>query len=320
MIPFDQNTPVDELNNYLKNKLNFLNKNEALIRTEIAGEGNMNVVIRLKTNQRSFVLKQSRPFVRKYPDIRAPLNRIDVEYNFYRQIGSHPFFPKILKYIPANHLLIIEDLGDCEDLTSIYKSGEVSQDLIQKLTTGLQHIHQQVIPKGYPENRILRKLNHQHMFILPFKNNGFYLDNIQEGLEALVKPFRNDKVLNNKIDHAGKVYLQKGDTLLHGDYYPGSWMQVGELFYIIDPEFSIAGPKEFDLGIMAAHLILASGQNSIFDRVCMAYCDKVNVEQVQTYCGIEIIRRLIGLAQLPLERNLKQKKNLLNLAKELIYN
>ncbi|MGY8966078.1 MAG: phosphotransferase, partial [Flavobacteriales bacterium] len=77
MILFDQNTPVDDLNNYLKNRLNFLNKNEALIRTEIAGEGNMNVVMRLKTNQRSFILKQSRTFVRKYPDIRAPLNRID---------------------------------------------------------------------------------------------------------------------------------------------------------------------------------------------------------------------------------------------------
>ena len=86
MILFDQNTSVDKLNNYLKDRLNFLNKNEALIQTEIAGEGNMNVVMRLKTNQRSFILKQSRPFVKKYPNIAAPLNRIDVEYNFYRQI------------------------------------------------------------------------------------------------------------------------------------------------------------------------------------------------------------------------------------------
>ena len=36
------------------------------------------------------------------------------------------------------------------------------------------------------------------------------------------------------------------------------------------------------------------------------------------YCGIEIIRRLIGLAQLPIKRTLKQKKNLLNLANNLI--
>jgi len=318
MILFDQNTPVDELNNYLKNRLNFLNNNEDLIQTEIAGEGNMNVVMRLKTNQRSFILKQSRTFVKKYPDIAAPLNRIDVEYNFYKQVGSHSFFPKILKYVPINYLLFMEDIGNCEDLTSVYKSGEVSQDFIQKLITGLQHIHQQVIPKEYPKNMILRELNHQHIFILPFKNNGFSLNNIQEGLEALAKPFKNDKVLNNKIDRAGKAYMQNGDTLLHGDYYPGSWMRAGERLCIIDPEFSFAGPKEFDLGVMAAHLILISGQNSVFDQVCKAYRDSVKVEQVQTYCGIEIIRRLIGLAQLPLERTLEQKKNLLNLAKEYV--
>ena len=31
MILFDQKTPVDELNDYLKNRINFLNKNEVLI-------------------------------------------------------------------------------------------------------------------------------------------------------------------------------------------------------------------------------------------------------------------------------------------------
>ena len=47
MILFDQKTPVDELNDYLKNRINFLKKNEVLIDKEIPGEGNMNIVIRL---------------------------------------------------------------------------------------------------------------------------------------------------------------------------------------------------------------------------------------------------------------------------------
>ena len=65
MILFDQKTPVDELNDYLKNRINFLKKNEVLIDKEIPGEGNMNIVIRLITNQRSFILKQSRSFKNK---------------------------------------------------------------------------------------------------------------------------------------------------------------------------------------------------------------------------------------------------------------
>ena len=79
MILFDQKTPVDELNDYLKNRINFLKKNEVLIDKEIPGEGNMNIVIRLITNQRSFILKQSRSFVVKYPKLSAQLNRIHVE-------------------------------------------------------------------------------------------------------------------------------------------------------------------------------------------------------------------------------------------------
>ena len=71
MILFDQKTPVDELNDYLKNRINFLKKNEVLIDKEIPGEGNMNIVIRLITNQRSFILKQSRSFVVKYPKLSA---------------------------------------------------------------------------------------------------------------------------------------------------------------------------------------------------------------------------------------------------------
>ena len=113
MILFDQKTPVDKLNDYLKNRINFLNKNEVLIDTEIPGEGNMNIVIRLITNQRSFILKQSRSFVVKYPKLSAPLNRINVEYNFYSQVGVNSFFPKVLKFDPKNYILFLEDLGTC---------------------------------------------------------------------------------------------------------------------------------------------------------------------------------------------------------------
>ena len=42
--------------------------------------------------------------------------------------------------------------------------------------------------------------------------------------------------------------------------------------------------------------------------------------EVATYCAIEIIRRLIGYAQLPIKRSISEKSNLLKLSKELIIN
>ena len=118
--------------------------------------------------------------------------------------------------------------------------------------------------------------------------------------------------------NAGKFYLEKGDTLLHGDYYPGSWVRVGDNNYVIDPEFSFVGPKAFDLGVMSAHIIIASGKTSFLEEIYNMYPAKVEFKKISLYCGIEIIRRLIGLAQLPIKRSLMEKKELLNFAEELI--
>ena len=94
----DQYTSKDNLTTYLKNKIGFLKLSEIINEIEIAGEGNMNVVLRIKTNKRTFILKQSRPFVQKYPHLPAPIDRIDVEKKFYDLMDQNSFFPKELIY------------------------------------------------------------------------------------------------------------------------------------------------------------------------------------------------------------------------------
>ena len=315
----DQYTSKDNLTTYLKNKIGFLKLSEIINEIEIAGEGNMNVVLRIKTNKRTFILKQSRPFVQKYPDLPAPIDRINVEKKFYDLMDQNSFFPKILGYLPSDYILLLEDLGKGEDLTSLYNTRRITSDLIKEFTLGLYYIHKKKAPADYPENIELRKLNHDHIFELPFKeNNSFNLDHIQKGLENLSNPFKKNNSLKEKVLYAGKIYLEKGNTLLHGDYYPGSWMRVGDNNYVIDPEFSFVGPKAFDLGVMSAHIIIASGKTSFLEEIYNMYPAKAEFKKISLYCGIEIIRRLIGLAQLPIKRSLMEKKELLNFAEELI--
>jgi len=58
--------PLAVLQNQLLS-LGFLNsEKEEVISMKKPGEGNMNVVLRIITNERSFILKQSRPYVEKY--------------------------------------------------------------------------------------------------------------------------------------------------------------------------------------------------------------------------------------------------------------
>jgi 5-methylthioribose kinase len=316
---FDVQTSLEKLYTYLKDEVLFLEDNEVVERTEIPGEGNMNVVLRVQTNLRSIILKQTRPYLNKFPNISAPIKRIEVENEFYKLMNGSSFFPKVLKYVPLDHILILEDLGDCKNMTYLYQTREIPNLLIQNYSLRLHHIHKQVAPSNYPTNMGLRKLNHKHIFVLPFiKNNSFSLDTFQHGLEALATPIKKNNFLKKKIEYSGKLYLEKGNTLLHGDYYPGSWMQDGNRSYIIDPEFSFVGPKEFDLGVMAAHLIISNGKKNIVEQICNAYPGTKSVKKVQNFCGIEIMRRLIGLAQLPLERSLDEKEQLLILAEEFI--
>lgn len=323
MIAFDLNTPPDTLKAYLSGK-GVLAEDEALTKISKAGEGNMNVVLRLHTDRRSLILKQSRPFVQKYPEIPAPLERIEVENRFYRlllntEVAEH--FPKFIGYDRDEHLLLLQDLGQARDMSYLYESRQIEAGTFQALIKVLATIHRTCPKATYPQNLELRKLNHQHIFVLPFQeNNGFPLDELQPGLSELALPFKKDPVLKAKIQRLGEQYLSPGGVLLHGDYYPGSWLQQQGKTYVIDPEFSFMGFSEFDLGVMAAHLIMATMDPLWLPRCLKAYPLSCKSSLVGFITGTEILRRLIGLAQLPLKRSLDEKAFLMQQARKLLEN
>lgn len=321
MIAIDTHTPIAALQKLLEAN-DWLNKNEIISALSKPGEGNMNVVLRVKTNQRSFILKQSRPYVQKYQQIEAPLNRIEVEYKFYeavQEVSITSHIPAILGFDQKNYLMQMQDLGQCEDMTASYHERAVSQDILEKLITISAAIHKVGPLNDFPENMALRKLNHQHIFVLPFlEDNGFQLNDVQRGLQELSLPYKRDHAIKAVVNKLGDMYLSKGNVLIHGDYYPGSWMQLENEVYIIDPEFSFMGFREFDLGVMTAHLIMATMDPSSLKKVMQLYEPDADSGLVAQVAGIEIMRRLIGLAQLPLERTISEKDNLLQLARKMI--
>lgn len=321
MFKIDIDIAISDLNHFLQEK-SWLEDGENIISLEKPGEGNMNVVLRIITNQRSLILKQSRPFVQKYQQIEAPIDRITVEWQFYQAINNNAMnahIPKVLGFDVSDHLLLLEDLGQCEDLVLVYKKKEIDKTVLQKLTFILDLIHRTKVPGDFPENIEMRKLNHQHIFVLPFlKDNGFSLDDIQPGLQELSLPYKKDVELKKTIESIAKRYLSKGNTLLHGDYYPGSWMTESNNIYVIDPEFGFAGFAEFDLGVMAAHLIMATGKKKYLSRIYSQYDGQADKKLMSQVAGIEIMRRLIGLAQLPFDRTIEEKKSLLKKAHKMI--
>jgi len=321
LISIDTNTSINTLQEFLESK-KWLNPQEKISAISKPGEGNMNVVLRITTNQRSFILKQSRPYVQKYRQIEAPLNRIEVEYRFYESVqGAYlsAHIPAILNFDQKNYLIQMEDLGQCHDMTSCYADRKISFQILEKLVNISKAIHKVGNVRNFPENSTLRQLNHQHIFVLPFmEDNGFQLNDVQQGLQELSLPYKKDKAIKAIVNKLGDMYLSKGNVLIHGDYYPGSWMQLENEVYIIDPEFSFIGFKEFDLGVMTAHLLMATMDASSLATVMKLYKEEANNNLVSQVAGIEIMRRLIGLAQLPLQRTIEEKDYLLQLARKMI--
>lgn len=316
MIDLSEHSSLAELQN-----LPYWQPEEILLSALPAGDSNMNLVLRIKTNQRSLILKQSKPYVRKYPQIPAPVERIEVEYRFLDVIARDEFLKKmsakVILFDPTEHILLMEDLGKGSEFTGIY-SGEKAfgkEEVIQ-LVSYLNHLH--ALDFGdFPENMKMRQLNHEHIFHFPFlEENGLDLDRIQPGLQKISLSIKQNKDLKEKLELLGNRYLSHGKTLVHGDFYPGSWLDVPSGIKVIDPEFGFPGDREFDLGVFLAHLDLGQQAEELKETVLSAYSHSMDFDLVGQYRGVEILRRLIGIAQLPVSLSLSQKTLLLDFAQQ----
>lgn len=318
----------DSLAAYLQDK-GWLKPDERIVSLTKPGEGNMNYVLRVHTGERTFIIKQSRPYVEKYPQIPAPADRMQTEGAFYRRIQSVPHLasgmPAFLGLDPVNNIVLLEDLGDSRDFTFLYQSGQQLQtDELEVLTSFLKELHQNYRLEGGDAefvNREMRELNHEHIFHYPYlEENGFNLDTVTPGLQQYSMKFKQDNALKARILGAGKIYLEAGDFLLHGDFYPGSWLQTSKGVKVIDPEFTFYGPGEFDLGVFKAHLILSGHEANTWSHIEKIYTgyESLDVSLLNRFAGIEIMRRLIGLAQLPLFMEISKKMELLEGAYKMI--
>jgi 5-methylthioribose kinase len=320
-------TRKEELTIYLQSQ-GFIDDEDEVIRLEKPGEGNMNFVARVITQNGSLIIKQANPYVQKYPHIKAPQERLLVESQFYQTIQAVSdlalFMPSLLGIDTIHHIMALQDVGDSRDFTYLYKKNKsLTSTELRQLVDFLNRLHQIPVDKisDYPTNLALRRLNHEHLFRYPFMiDNGFDLNTIQAGLQEISSPYKTDSRLKLCIDNLGEQYLSQGTTLLHGDYYPGSWLKTKHNLKVIDPEFSFTGRREFDLGVMIAHLKMCETPEDQINSVILGYQSDRNFswDLCHQFTGIEIMRRIIGLAQLPLDLSLNEKEHLLKEAYNFI--
>jgi 5-methylthioribose kinase len=163
----------------------------------------------------------------------------------------------------------------------------------------------------------MRQLNHQHIFEIPLAaDNGLDLEQLETGLTAAATKLRHDSRYRELVRTTGERYLSSGSVLLHGDFFPGSWLRSDTGIYVIDPEFCFFGDPEFDLACAVAHLRLAQQPRQHAEVFLQAYSDRsentlIDSSRLASYAAAEVMRRLVGVAQLPLQTSDGQRAEML---------
>jgi len=306
---------------------------EDTLTLERAGASNMNCVWRARLTRRSLILKQARPWVEKYPTIAAPVERAEAEARFYHLTSLNPDLgtrmPRLLHHDARAHLLVLSDLAPVTPLESVYGGARLlTTEIIDDLVCWVAHLHQTEIPAaaaGAFRNSGMRRLNHAHIFDLPLHGEGVFdglLEEVMPGLAGLARQVRADREYVAKVGALGRRYLETDrPRLIHGDLFFGSLLLNAEgKIVVIDPEFSFGGDPEYDLGVFYAHLLL-SGQAP---ELCGEWLRRTILTGtpaealLNQYAGVEIMRRLIGVAQLPLRLSLEARRELLARSQELV--
>jgi 5-methylthioribose kinase len=314
---------LNDFTNYLIH-IELIESSDCVTSTKIPGDGNMNFTLRLNCKSgKSYIIKQSPPYCAKFPQIAAPKERIIVEHNFYKLVSSSKakdYFPKTFYLNKEESLMLMEDLGEIEDLGSLYRGDKLTLDRASLLIKSLIEINS-IIPSFEIPNIQMRKLNSAHIFNIPFeKDNGLNLDEITMGLGDIKNNLIMDKKLLESLKRLESLYFSQASHLLHGDFYPHSWFHKDEKIYIIDPEFAFTGKVEFDLGNFFGHLVITSHPAQILKLVYdkAASSELYDMKLSLQFAGVEILRRLLGYAQLPISLSLTDKQKLINIAKSLV--
>ncbi|MSU63829.1 MAG: aminoglycoside phosphotransferase [Pedosphaera sp.] len=309
--------------------LKVLMANETLRAIARAGEGNMNCTMRVTTSSRTLIVKQSRPWVEKYPQFSAPWDRALREREFYEIVATVPSLagamPRLLACEREARILVFEDLGTGGDYSGSYRGESFQTEEIDALAKFLSRLHRMFEQAGsHPAlpNREMRTLNHAHIFEIPLnRDNGLDLDRLQPGLQSSAEGLRGDAAFCREVRRLGtEMYLVDGPCLLHGDFFPGSFVRTHGGPRVIDPEFCFFGRPEWDAGVFLAHLWLGGQPAALRDQWRRAYHAPTGFDDALMIqlAGVEIMRRLIGYAQLPLSSSLAARKSLLDLSHELV--
>ncbi len=282
---------------------------------EQAGDGNINWVRRVRTRSDSWVVKQARPALERFPEYRVSTERIVFEARFYQTAApfdAEGVCPRVLRFDHEQRVLVLEDLGEVERLDAALARGADVVAVAACLARFLGALHRGTCNGALAKrfaNDEMRRLHGDHIFHLPYRPNEFPLST---RVAARAAELRADAALVRTIDAAYTRYLEPRGCLLHGDVQPANVLLTANGPKLLDAEIAHVGDPAFDLGQLLGHLLLPAAARGepeaalpAIAETWRAYASAWNgappfaLADAARHGGIELLRRSVGAARTP---------------------
>jgi 5-methylthioribose kinase len=278
-----------------------------------AGDGNINWVRRAVASGigLSWVVKQARPTLEAFPQYSAPTARIGFEACYFERVSRFDdgrVCPRIEHFDAENSVLVFEDLSDYQRMDHLLGHGRDVSTAAASIAGFLGRVHDRTSDgdlAGSFQNDEMQRLHGDHIFLLPYRENDFP---VSPAVAEIAAAIRNNTGMVSIIDAAYQRYLEPKGALIHADVQPTNILIGPSGSKLLDAEIAHIGDPAFDIGVLLAHLRLASvasepggAVSSVWDAYANEFAKTKPplFRDVARYSGIEMLRRTLGAARAP---------------------
>jgi len=248
--------------------LGFIGQGEASC--EEIGDGNLNLVFRVRQGEKRFILKQALPYAKVVGESwPLSLERAWIEQAALKEFAkvAPAFVPHVYHASKEEAFTVMEDLshltiarhgllaGEAYPLLAGHIGSFLAKTLFHTSDFALGPVAKKGLARTY-YNPDLCDITEKLIFTDPFRDAE--TNQVEEGLEQDVEAIWSDRELRREVAKLEALFVTKGDALLHGDLHTGSIFASADETRVIDPEFAFYGPFGFDVGQFIAHLFFAS--------------------------------------------------------------
>lgn len=237
---------------------------------EEVGDGNLNLVFKVRGPAGGIAVKQALPYVRLVGESwPLPLTRAHFEHlALVRQARHAPgLTPAVIHYDADMALIAMELLephiimrhgmidGIVYPLFAEALSTFAASTLFHTSDLAMAAADKKALVADFAGNTALCAITEDLIFTEPYMvadNNRW----TSPQLDGLATSIRTDSELKVAVSRLKVKFMSSTEAMIHGDLHTGSIMVTQTDTRIIDPEFAFVGPMGFDTGAVIANLLL----------------------------------------------------------------